>query len=93
MQPINFTTLSWVIFLWFAVVLSALAVVFVTNESRNNLNQLEILRREKAQLHVDWGRFLLEQSAWSSFGRIERIATDKLGMSVPSGKQLIMVQQ
>jgi cell division protein FtsL len=93
MQSVNFTTLSWVIFLWFVVVLSALAVVFVTNESRSNLNQLEILRREKAQLHVDWGRFLLEQSAWSSFGRIERIATDKLGMSVPSGEQLIMVQQ
>lgn len=93
MQRLNFTTLSWVIVLWVAVLLSALAVVFVTNESRNNLNQLEILRREKAQLHVDWGRFLLEQSAWSSFGRIERMASEKLGMSIPSGEQLIMVQQ
>jgi cell division protein FtsL len=78
--------------LWSLTLGSALAVVSVTNDSRKHLDSLELLRREAAQLHVEWGRFLLEQSAWSSYGRIEKMAVEQLGMSVPSGEQLVMVR-
>jgi len=79
--------------LWLLVLTSAMAVVRTTHEARTQLNQLEVMRREAAQLHVQWGQYLLEQSAWSAYGRIEQQATDKLQMIVPRGEQLIVVSQ
>lgn len=80
-------------FLWLSVIVTALAVIHSTHETRRELNALEGLRREAAQLHVQWGQYLLEQSAWSAYGRIEKEATEKLKMTFPKGEQLIMVAQ
>lgn len=77
--------------LWGLVIASALAVVRSTHEARAQLNRLEGLRREAAELHVRWGQYLLEQSAWSAYGRIENEAAEKLKMIFPQGSQLIMV--
>ena len=78
--------------LWVAVLASALSVVRVAHESRQKLNQLEVLRREASELHVQWGQYLLEQSAWSAYGRIEQQAVDELGMVQPEGDQLVVLQ-
>ncbi|NIB40065.1 cell division protein FtsL [Pseudomaricurvus alkylphenolicus] len=78
--------------LWLLVLGSALAVVRSTHESRTQLNELEVLRREAAFLHEQWGQYLLEQSAWSAYGRIEQQAREQLQMIVPKGEQLVMVQ-
>ncbi len=77
--------------LWLAVLASALGVVRSTHEARVQLNQLEVLRREATQLHVQWGQYLLEHSAWSAYSRIEKEATEKLHMVIPKGEQLVMV--
>ena len=89
------TKKSWLMLLslWAAVLSSALAVVRTSHEYREQLNSLELLRREAAQLHVQWGQYLLEQSAWSAYGRIESEATDKLHMIVPRGEQLVVVRK
>ncbi len=79
--------------LWLLVLISAMAVVRTTHEARTRLNQLEVMRREAAQLHVQWGQYLLEQSAWSAYGRIEQQATDKLQMLIPRGDQLVVVSK
>ncbi len=79
--------------LWLLVLISAMAVVRTTHEARTQLNQLEVMRREAAQLHVQWGQYLLEQSAWSAYGRIEQQASEKLNMRVPRGDQLVVVSK
>ncbi len=79
--------------LWLLVLISAMAVVRSTHEARTQLNQLEVMRREAAQLHVQWGQYLLEQSAWSAYGRIEKQATEQLDMVIPRGEQLIVVSK
>lgn len=79
--------------LWGLVLASALGVVRSTHEVRTQLNQLEVMRREATQLHVQWGQYLLEQSAWSAYGRIEKEATEKLHMVIPRGEQLVMVSK
>lgn len=79
--------------LWSLVLISAMAVVRTTHEARSQLNQLEVMRREAAQLHVQWGQYLLEQSAWSAYGRIEQQASEKLKMIVPRGDQLVVVSK
>ncbi len=79
--------------LWLAVVVSALAVVNVTQHSRKLVNELEVLRREQASLEVTGGQYLLEQSAWSAYSRIENLAETKLKMKVPAANDVVLVVQ
>ena len=92
---ISKTRKQWAVtlILWLLVLISAMAVVRSTHEARAQLNQLEVMRREAAQLHVQWGQYLLEQSAWWAYGRIEKQATDSLDMVIPRGEQLIVVSK
>ncbi|MGH1484768.1 MAG: cell division protein FtsL [Cellvibrionaceae bacterium] len=77
--------------LWLLVIASALAVVYVTYDTRVKFNELETLRREQSQLQVVWGQYLLEESTWAAYGRIEKLAEDKLLMQVPKAEDIIMV--
>lgn len=77
--------------LWLLVILSALVVVYVTYDTRVKFNALETLRREQGQLQLVWGQYLLEESTWAAYGRIEKLAEDKLSMQVPKAENIIMV--
>lgn len=79
---------------WLMVVLlgmaltSAFAVVLVTYQTRVQFAELEQLRQRNQQLDEQWGRLLLEESAFSSPSRVERLARDKLQMSEPGEDQV-----
>lgn len=77
--------------LWLLVIASALAVVASTHQVRRHVAELETLRREAAELEVVWGQYLLEQSTWAAYSRIERLATEELRMQIPKAEQIIMV--
>lgn len=66
-----------------AVTASAIAVVYSQHRSRALFVQLRQLEREQAELDTQWGRLELEQSTWSTRGRIERIARERLDMRLP----------
>jgi cell division protein FtsL len=83
--------LLWVFLLWVAVLVSALAVIYSAHDTRNKFSALEVLRVQQNALQVDWGKYLLEESAYASFGRVEKIATEKLLMTVPTIKQVVVV--
>jgi len=76
---------------WFALLTSGLMVVYSAHDARLKFDELEVLRRQQDQLHIVWSQYLLEEGAWASFGRIEKIATEKLSMQIPSVQQIIMV--
>lgn len=78
--------------LWLLVIASALAVVASTHQVRKQTNTLETLRREAAQLQVEWGQYLLEQSTWAAYSRVEAIATQKLGMFPATAEDILMVE-
>ncbi len=69
--------------LWLAVLTSAIAVVRVRHEARSLFVQLERLSAERDRLNIEWGQLQLEQSAWSNHGFVERVASDKLRMTLP----------
>ena len=92
-KPLAPWALLLLLCLWIAVVISALRVVAVTHQVRKQVNQLETLRREAAQLQVEWGQYLLEESTWSAYSRIELIATKQLGMIAPTPERVVMVIQ
>lgn len=78
-----------VVLLWLAVVVSALSVVYVTHKTRHSLNELELLKKESAQLQVQRGRYLLEQGSFDAPNRIDRLARDTLNMIYPTADQTI----
>ena len=83
---------GWLLLVGVLVVISALAVSYSAHWSRLLLNEMaaEIEVREKAQ--AEWGRLVLEQSTWTAYSRVERIATEQLGMHVPEPSDVILVQ-
>ena len=77
--------------LWLAVLASAIAVVRVRHEARTLFVQLEQLSAQRDQLNIEWGQLQLEQSAWSNHGFVERVASDKLRMTLPAPDEVRIV--
>jgi cell division protein FtsL len=77
---------------WILVFLSALAVIWVTYQARLATRELEELRHEAADLHAESGQLLLEKNTFSAYARVEQLATEKLGMTVPDIDQVIIVK-
>lgn len=75
-----------------AVLLSALAVVFSTYESRKQFVALQMLQKERDEMNIQWGRLQLEQSTWATHGRIEQVASDKLEMIIPPPGAVVIVR-
>lgn len=77
--------------LWLAVLGSAIAVVRARHEARGLFVQLERLSAERDRLNIEWGQLQLEQSAWSNHGFVERVASDKLGMTLPAPDEVRII--
>lgn len=77
--------------LWALVLVSALAVVASTHQTRNKVDRLETLRRDAAELQVVWGQYMLEQSTWAAYSRVERLAREELDMLLPRVEDIVMV--
>jgi len=76
---------SWVILL-FALVGSALAVVYSKHESRKVFADIQRLERKIDDYQVEWGQLQLELETWAEHGRVERKARQELNMVVPDRK-------
>jgi cell division protein FtsL len=90
-QPLTAANVLLLAALWVAVIASALAVVASTQVVRRDVNELETLRREASHLQVQWGQYLLEQSTWAAYGRVEHVATSELNMMAPTPDDIVMV--
>ncbi len=85
--------LGWAVAgLWLAVLISAVGVTHSSHQCRQLYSELAALRSDENRLQVEWGQFLLEQSALAALGRIERIAVDQLAMRVPDTSAIVMVR-
>lgn len=77
--------------LWLAVLASAIAVVRARHEARALFVQLEQLSAERDRLNIEWGQLQLEQSAWSNHGFVERVASERLRMTLPRPQEVRIV--
>jgi cell division protein FtsL len=75
-----------------AMLSSALAVIYTKHLSRGLFAELQALQRVRNELNVEYGRLLLEQTTWSTHGRIEQIARTQLEMLTPSANTVMMVK-
>lgn len=76
-----------------ATMASAVAVIYSKHESRKLFVELQKLHKQVDEINIEWGRLQLEQSAWSSHGRIEKIARKKLHMKLPKADEIIYIRQ
>lgn len=71
---------------------SALAVITASHMTRDQYGRLQQLEREQQQLQTEWGQLLLEESAWSSPARIERLAMERLEMRLPDVDEVEVIR-
>jgi len=77
--------------LWLAVLASAIAVVRARHESRTLFVELEKFNSQRDELNIEWGQRQLEQSAWSNHGFVERVASDRLHMTLPKPDEVRII--
>ena len=83
--------LCLVVFLWLSLLASAFMVIYSSYDARLKFDELEVLRKQQDRLYIEWSQYLLEESTWASFGRIEKMAAKELSMQIPTRDQIIMV--
>lgn len=75
-----------------AVFASSLGVVYAKHESRKLFVELDLLKKSRDEMNVQWGRLQLEQSTLATHGRIEERAEKRLGMVTPEFEQIFIVR-
>lgn len=72
---------------------TSMGVIYSKHQTRKLFVELQALHKQIDELNIEWGRLQLEQSAWSSHGRIEKIARTKLKMKLPSANEVLYIKQ
>ncbi|RDH81335.1 MAG: cell division protein FtsL [endosymbiont of Galathealinum brachiosum] len=76
-----------------AIMGSAIGVIYSKHQTRKIFVNLQKLHKQIDELDVEWGQLQLEQSAWSSHGRIEKVARKKLQMTLPRANEILYIKQ
>ena len=74
--------------LWALLLASAIGVVWSRHETRSLFIEMQSL---SDALGIEWGQLKLEQSAWSTHGRVEQTARVNLRMVIPRPNEVRIV--
>ncbi len=80
-----------IVLLAVAVLASALGAVYTKHRSRQLFVELEALKGQRDNLNIEWGQLMLEQATWATPTRVELIARQRLGMTVPSADTIVIL--
>ncbi|MEZ8142601.1 cell division protein FtsL [Enterovibrio norvegicus FF-33] len=75
------------------VLISALSVVFVTQQTRTAIAHQDQLLMERERLEVEWRNQILEEHALSEHSRVESMARNDQDMIRPDSRREIIVSQ
>jgi|TARA_B110000211_G_C14077233_1_gene552767 cell division protein FtsL len=89
MQPAKQNAL--ILLAWFFVIVCATLQVSATHWHRQLVADWQVSEHGRLRLEQDYGRLLLEQSALTAHGRVERIAKEKLNMTEAAEVQVIRI--
>ena len=71
---------------------SALAVIWTKHRARGEFVELQTLTTERDRINIEWGQLKLEQSAWATHGRVEKMARADLKLVIPKPEEVRLVQ-
>lgn len=76
-----------------SVFITALHVVTAQHQARRLFVEIQSLEKIRDNLNEEWTRLLLEQSTWATNARIEAVARNELGMSMPDMNSLYIIKK
>lgn len=94
-QWLGFKILSrqWsMLLLVLAILLTSFAVVYVRDFHRRQFGEYQQMQHYFADMQIERGRLLLEQSTWATQARIQQLAEERLDMMVPAPNQIVIVK-
>ena len=74
------------------IAITSAGIVYTKHKSRTLFSEIQRLHDERDSLNTEWGQLQLEQSAWSTHGRVEKIARGKLGMFLTNGEKVVVLK-
>ena len=77
----------------FAVVFSAISVIYVTHHSRVLHAEIEHQLIERDRLQSQRAQLLLERGTWMMQARIQKYAEKKLEMVIPSHESIVVIHE
>jgi len=83
--------LWYLLLLMAAIVATGIAVVYAKYLSRMEFVALQSLRAERERLDVRWEQLRLEEAALTTHPRVEAKARELLGMHLPRGGELRVI--
>ncbi|HKU14296.1 MAG TPA: cell division protein FtsL [Steroidobacteraceae bacterium] len=88
----NFAMRMGIALLAIGLVATGIGVVVAKQEARSLFIQLQGLNGDRDALEIEWGQLKLEQSAWSTHGRVEQTARVGLRMVIPRPDEVRLVK-
>jgi cell division protein FtsL len=74
-----------------ALIACALALVTSQHQARKLYVELQKEQERAKQIEIEWDQLQLEQSTWATPARVEKLATQALGMRVPPSSRIQVV--
>ena len=81
-----------IVILFLANVFTGVGIVYSKHSVRKAFVELQNLQNKFDELQVEWGRLQLEQSAWATHGRVEKLAREKLKMDLVHKERLVFLK-
>ena len=75
-----------------AVVATAIASAYAKHQSRKLFIELQKLEVQRDAMNVEWGQLQLEQSTYTTHGKVEGAARERLGMHIPTSQQVTIIR-
>lgn len=74
------------------LLMSAFTLIYIKDLNRRLFIQHQTLQATHDKLYEDWGSLLLEQSTWSRQARVQKIAEQRLEMSLPAANRVFVLK-
>lgn len=79
------------LFLMLFIFISAISVVLVTYQTRQQVNTRDQLLETRARLDGEWRNLILEENSLAEHSRVQRLATNDLDMKRPDADKEVIV--
>ena len=84
--------LTLIVILFVANIFTGVGIVYSKHSVRKTFIELQNMQNKFDGLQVEWGRLQLEQSAWATHGRVEKLAREKLDMGLVHKERLVFLK-
>ncbi|HEV2613363.1 MAG TPA: cell division protein FtsL [Gammaproteobacteria bacterium] len=75
----------------FAIVISALSVITLSDSNRKMVGELSSLQHDRNLIQTEYGQLLLEKNTWVAPSRVERAAKQDDGLVFPNAQKVVII--